>query len=505
MTDQDWRGEALPWERAPGAHESGAPARKEAAPTFAPPMDTAMESVFARDRQRMEQVTEPPPDRQPSPKRAEGDPVPTQMSAVFADDQHRVEAAAAETSDLDPATLFGSQPLFQPHPDQPETRRERRTRKATPKRVIAGAAAVLIVGAATATVAAHLGSDTERHGPAPTHRPVKIKMTRSTPPGWASTTSWTAPASIRSNVVVKDNTIAYLASSGSVVVLDGNGKLMSSSAPTQMGKGTTLGVATVAGRPVVVATGGGKALTWALTLTNPEESPTAVRVPAGAQVSWNGGGLLVSQGNKAWLPSSKSGLTAVQVPAGYSPIAATADETVVAAKPGAPWKLIRGRAKPTTVTPRKPVGIVGNMNPAWCSNGVLVAWGATKNPHWRIVAFYDVAKGTIKAQSRLATSDVNLGLDLTVNSNATLASAGPLLANLANGTTVTVPGWQSTSSDKYDLYGQATGGQVWSGSGRAKALSETAAIPWGSTSSDHAVVVDTDKSGKQLLAAVPRS
>lgn len=369
--------------------------------------------------------------------------------------------------------------------------------------MLMGAAAAIVLGGGGFAATQMMGGDST-NPQVSASTPAAYKLTMTPPQGVASTASWAKKSTIASNVAVRNKTVAYVAVSGSMVILDQDGKQLASSPPTGLTDKASVGVVTIGDKDVVVANGDGKALMWDVSSLTANGDPRDTGLPDGTTLSWNGGGVLAKNGAKMWVLAPDLTFKPVTLPSGLSAMAATANGDVVAGKAGQAWKLIPATGSAREVSPQKPSGLVGDMNAAWVSNGVLVAWGPTSSPNTRVVAFYDASTGQIKAQTKASTDVVNQGLKLTVNPQGTRASAGPILADLTKGTLVEVSGWDTFSSDAATLYGQANGqAQAWSGSGQPVALpSEGASIPWGSTANGRVIAVDVDGTGQQHIVSL---
>lgn len=441
---------------------------------------------------------------------------PTQFAALAADfdeDRRQLEDAGKQSEAVGHELLSSHvhEPTSQHHastPPHPVSVRSRMPLRAPSRRgaiIAACAVGVLAVGGVGA-MALSGGGDDAGSKPAAVTAAKPYEMRRATPPGWSSTAAWAHPASVGSSVAVRGNTIAYLATSGSMVILNEKGSQLASSPPTGLVKDAAVGIAQSDGSTFVVASQQDQTLVWDTKSLSPSGEAKKAKLPGNAVVTWNGGGALVTGGTDPGVLNADGSVRTVKALSGYTPIAATPEGDVVMARATSEWKIVGKDSKVRTVTPDKPQGLTGSMNPAWESNGVLVAWGATSDPKTRTMAFYDVGSGKIKAQTKVSTDVVNQGLKLTVNTEGTRASAGPVLANLENGTVTVVPGWENVSSDARTVYGQD--GSVfksWDG-GDAKdgaMLTENSAIPWGSTSNGNAIAVDDDSAGHQSIISLP--
>lgn len=332
-------------------------------------------------------------------------------------------------------------------------------------------------------------------------------VSRAVPPGWAQSTSWSTPADVASNLSVRNDYIAYLNSSGVLVVVDGKtGENILSSMPTGADPESARVIVTqVGGAPVVAVVQETSVMAWALDGDSPE--PKVNDIPSSASVSSGGTGIMMLANGETWRMNASLGMEKVEgLPEGNTSLGLTADGSVISGSPKGGWSINNGK-KSTAVKVEMAEGAAGKvMYPTRASKGFVVAWAPTSDRQTRAVGIYNAEDGTVIATTTMPTAQVNLGLPLVVSDGGKLASAGAWLIDLERGETEEVEGWGTTIGTSSDLYGKTSEGRfVWSGSGAPQAMPEDAAIPWGVTSDDKAIVISTDDEGSKVIAALNRA
>lgn len=392
---------------------------------------------------------------------------------------------------------------------KPQGQRSNRPRRGLPwKPVLAVVAIVTLIGGAFFGIQALIsGSNSSNPDPGSKSTPDYPPLTRPAPPGWTRDVAWRAEAALQSNVAVGHGHIAYLTTSGLLIVHDATtGETIYSSTPTGLSKNAEVAI-TSTPAPVIAAWDGEKLVAWSLNGKRVGKSVDNP-LPDGAAVTDNGGGVVAAApGNEAWALRADLHLHKVDLPANQVPLAMTGDGQIIAAPSTGRWSVINSKGKATPVRYALAATARGNaMYPAWSANGVVVAWAPTKDDQTRAVAFYDAITGKTLAEATLPTSQVNLGLPLSVTPDGNLAAAGPLLANLTTGKTTVVDDWATTIGTEGALYGKDSSDTryMWTGEPKGPAaLDSDTAIPWG-VHQDFAVVTDQGSSRGLLIAAIKR-
>lgn len=327
-------------------------------------------------------------------------------------------------------------------------------------------------------------------------------VSREVPPGWSQTAAWTSPADVASNLAVRNDYIAYLTSTGVLVVLDGeSGETVFSSTPTGANPDESRVVVTRIGEtPVAVVVQSDSLTSWALDQDSPEAKVNDI--PSSASVSSSGSGIMMNVNGETWRMNSSLGMEKVEgLPDGNTSLGMTEDGSIISGSPKGGWSINDG-AKSTAVKVEMAEGAEGEvMYPTRASKGIVVAWAPTSDKNTRAVGIYQ-ADGSLIATTPMATAQVNLGLPLTVTDGGRLASAGSWLIDLERGETEVVDGWATSIGTTTELYGKVSDEKVmWRGSGEPEAVADEAATPWG-VAAERAIIISTDEDGGKVIAAL---
>ena len=390
-------------------------------------------------------------------------------------------------------------------PRPAKVKRERRPRSSTPSKKVM-VPVVVIAGVALVGGLGFLGYDAlESRGDsgdtvAASQEP---EVSRDVPPGWSKTSAWSVPADVASNLAVRNDHIAYLNSSGVLVVIDGEtGESVFSSTPTGANPDESRVVVSQIGDvPVAVVVQADSVTAWALDQDSPEAKVNAI--PSSASVSSGGSGIMVNANGETWRMNSALGLEKVEgLPEGNTSLGMTDDGSIISGSPKGGWSINDGK-KSTAVKVEMAEGAEGKvMYPTRASKGIVVAWAPTADKKTRAVGIYNASEGTLIATTTMDTAQVNLGLPLVVTDGGRLASAGSWLIDLERGETEVVEGWGTSIGTTSELYGKVSGDKfVWRGSGKPQAVAGDAATPWGVTA-DHAIIISTDEEGGKVIAAL---
>lgn len=371
--------------------------------------------------------------------------------------------------------------------------------------VVIVTATALVAGAGYAGYNALNGSP-EPDAIAASSEPGTETVSRSAPPGWSQSVAWKTPADVASNLAVYGDHIAYLNTSGVLVVLDnGSGETVFSSTPTGADPGESrVALTQIEDAPVAAVIQEESVTAWALNGDAPE--PKVNSIPSSASVSAEGSGIMMISNDETWRMNSSLGLEKVEGLAKESTsLGMTSDGSIISGSPKGGWSINNG-AKSTEVTVEMVEGAEGEvMYPARASSGFVVAWAPTKDKNIRAVGLYNAQDGSAVATTTMPTTQVNLGLPLVVTNGGTLASAGTWLVDVERGETESVEGWSATIGTASELYGKTSEGMfVWRGSGAPEPVPDDAAIPWGATPEDKAVVISTDDNGGKVIAALDK-
>lgn len=401
-----------------------------------------------------------------------------------------------------------------PKPEKPaRQKRERPPRTKTQvnipwKKVLLPVGGLLIVGAlAGGGVVGYNALASSKQEPVATVASETPGVSRPVPTGWAQATAWTAPADVASNLAVRNDYVAYLNASGVLVVVDGKtGETLFSSTPTGADPAASrVIVAQIGETPVAAVVQKTSVTAWALNADSPE--PKVNDIPSSASVSTGGSGIMMIANGETWRMNATLGMEKVEgLPEGNSSLGTTADGSIISGSPKGGWSINDGKAS-TAVKVAMAQGAEGKvMYPARASKGIVVAWAPTSDRNTRAVGLYNAEDGSVLASTTMPTAQVNLGLPLVVTDGGKLASAGSWLVDLERGETEEVEGWGTTIGTASELYGKTSAGKfVWRGSGAPVSIPDDAAIPWGTTSQDKAVVISTDENGGKVIAALDKA
>lgn len=319
-------------------------------------------------------------------------------------------------------------------------------------------------------------------------------LSRPAPPGWQTTFTWSTdiPA-VTGTIAVGQNRVAFLDTRGTLHVLDADsGSSVFSTAANPVTTNAKPFIALAQDTPVAGVVDGPTLLMWPLDGASGAEA-RQISLALNARVYQHGGGLMVSTGKEHWVVTSAFTLAPVIIPADHVALGVTPDGLLLSAPPRGGWTVWSPNPStaPKVIHPEaNPPGTVGEVQVAWSSRGILVAWGNTSDPESRTVGLYEVASGRLLASETLPTATVQNGLPLTVSPGATYASAGPLLARLSDGDVRIVERWSTIMSDSKNLYGTRDGVKmVWSG-GEAAEMDPKAVVPWGVSERGYAIVLD---------------
>lgn len=331
-------------------------------------------------------------------------------------------------------------------------------------------------------------------------------VSRAVAPGWSQSTAWTTPADIASTLSVRDGYIAYLNTAGVLVVVDDkNGETLFSSTPTGADPAKARVVVTQVGDTPVAAVVQGTSITaWALNQDVP--APKTNDIPSSASVSSGGSGIMMIANGETWRMNAALGMEKVEgLPKGNTSLGMTTSGSIITGSPQGGWGVNDGKAT-KAVTVQMAEGADGKvMYPTRASKGIVVAWAPTTDKNTRAVGIYNADSGAVIATAQMPTAQVNLGLPLIVADGGKLASAGSWLIDLERGETENVEGWGTTIGTTSELHGKNAGGKlVWRGSGAPETVPEGAAIPWGISSNDKAIIISNDESGRKVIAALNR-
>lgn len=398
--------------------------------------------------------------------------------------------------------------------DKTRTPKPKKTRAPRPKgQVRASRKKVLVPLGAVAAVAVLVGGGflgygalTDDRGPEAAEASVTPGVSRAVPTGWSQATAWTSPADVASNLSVRNDYVAYLNTAGVLVVVDGKtGETIFSSTPTGADPADARVIVTQVGEaPVAVVVQETSVTAWALGDDIPE--PKVNDIPSSASVSSGGSGIMMIANGETWRMNSSLGMEKVEgLPEDNTSLGMTQDGSIISGSPKGGWSINDGK-KSAAVKVEMAEGAEGKvMYPARASKGIVVAWAPTSDRNTRAVGVYSAEDGTALATTTMPTAQVNLGLPLVVTDGGRLASAGSWLIDLERGETEEVEGWGTTIGTASELYGKTSEGKfVWRGSGAPEAIPEDAAVPWGTTSEDKAVVISTDENGGKVIAALDK-
>ena len=330
------------------------------------------------------------------------------------------------------------------------------------------------------------------------------EISREAPSGWEKTASWTSQADVASDLAVRNDYVAYLNTSGVLVVLDAkSGENVFSSTPTGADpEESQVAITQLNETPVVAVIENESVTAWALDEDTPE--PKSNDIPSSASVTSDGSGIMVNADGETWRISESLGLEKVEgLPKGNVSLGLTPEGDVISGSPKGGWGVNDGK-KTSKVKVEMAEGAEGKvMYPARAAKGIVIAWAPTSDKNTRAVGAYDAQEGSVIATTKMDTAQVNLGLPLTVADGGELASAGPWLIDLKRGETETVSGWGTSIGTSVGLYGKTADGKfVWRGSGEPEAVAQNAATPWGITPDGEAVIISTDADGKKVIAAL---
>lgn len=329
------------------------------------------------------------------------------------------------------------------------------------------------------------------------------EVSREVPPGWSKAAAWITPSDVASNLAVRNDHVAYLNSSGVLVVVDGeSGETVFSSTPTGANPDESRVVVTQIGDlPVAVVIQDESLTAWPLDQDNPEAKVN--EIPASASVSSGGSGVMITTSGETWRMNSSLGMEKVEgLPEDNTSLGMTTDGSIISGSPKGGWGINDGK-KNSTVKVEMAEGSKGKvMYPTRASKGIVVAWAPTADKSKRAVGVYNADSGSLIASTTMTTAQVNLGLPLVVTDGGKLASAGPWLIDLERGETETVEGWSTSIGTASELHGKTADGKfVWRGSGRPESVPDGAAIPWG-ISNERAIIISTDEGGERVIAAL---
>lgn len=257
-------------------------------------------------------------------------------------------------------------------------------------------------------------------------------------------------------------------------------------------------------RATVVIADGTNLMVWPLVGAEVNPQPALLAVPPSAKVSVGGGGFLVYAGNQVWNVTADYRLGPVTLPEKNVPFGVAPNGDLYAAPPAGGWSRILPGQDPVPIRPSAiPPGTVGEVFPAWLSNGYLVAWGASADPGRRTVGVYEAATGELIMSAEVTAEVVRSGIPFTVAADRSLGSAGPVLLNFTTRTATVVDGWSSIAVDSRNVYGTVNGEKrTWQGSGMSVAVDPKSAVPWGTSPKGLAVVVDRGADGKPVIGAL---
>ncbi|TDT34528.1 hypothetical protein ACF3NT_10880 [Naumannella halotolerans] len=341
---------------------------------------------------------------------------------------------------------------------------------------------------------------------APSAPPI-TDLSRPAPPGWQTTFEWYQEISPTSDLAVADNRVATINSNGALVVLNADsGQLVWASVPNAISPMARPLLAEVDGRLVagIHDQDQGKLYLVRLDDVEGEQSGrlTDRMLPRGATVTLTGGSLMVTAETGVWVVDGDLDLQSVEI-GDEVPMAATG-QTVVAGPWEGPWSLNSIADGRREVGPERPDGADGEPHPSYSARGVVVVWwNAAEDDSERVVSLHDAESGELLADTEISQQRLREMVYLSVSADRTLASAGPVLADLRTGNTAVEPGWSSISAvTSAVMYGATPGGDAaWDGR-RVGPLPPDTALPWGTSESGLAIVLDRTAGGSTLVGGL---
>lgn len=240
------------------------------------------------------------------------------------------------------------------------------------------------------------------------------EISREAPSGWAKTTSWTSQADVASNLAVRNDHVAYLNTSGVLVVLDAKtGENVFSSTPTGADpEEAQVAITQLNETPVAVVIDEESVTAWPLDADSPE--PKANDIPSSASVTSDGSGVMVNADSETWRISKSLGLEKAKgLPKGNVSLGLTPEGDIISGSPKGGWGINDGK-KTSKVKVEMAEGAKGKvMYPARASKGIVIAWAPTSDKNTRAVGAYNAQDGSVIATTKMDTAQVNLGLPLT--------------------------------------------------------------------------------------------
>lgn len=328
-------------------------------------------------------------------------------------------------------------------------------------------------------------------------------LNRPAPPGWTSEVAWSHEVGSTPALVAMANRVAFIEDGRLVVLEADSGALEFRSPALRMSPNASPIVTKVSGRSVVGVQDGAMLTLWRMPSPN-GSAGTQVQLPLNARVFGQMGGLLFTSGTQAWRLNSDLELDEVTIPPDHVSLGVTGESELLTAPEEGEWTFTDTSGEQRVVKANgKPAGTEGEMKVAWASRGVIVAWGAMRDPSRRTVGFYESDNGELLAEGRLSAQQVADGMPLTVSEHGANASAGPLLADLRTGDVEVVPGWSTVMSNSSGLFGTVNGTrQFWSSESGTTELEPGTGVPWGVSNSGLAIVLDPLPSGGFALVGL---
>lgn len=327
---------------------------------------------------------------------------------------------------------------------------------------------------------------------------------RPAPPGWSTEMAWYREVSSAPPVItVSSNRVAFV-EDGKLTVLDADsGSTTFRSRSLQLSPNAQPVVTRAEDQTTVGVLDGSTLLLWQLPAPD-GAAGRRISLPLNARLYSQNGGLLVIAGDKRWRVDAELELAPLQVHDGHVPLGVTASGDLISAPETSSWTFTSVEGTPRTVrVDRKPRETKGDMNIAWSSRGVVLAWGEAADPGRRTVGFYDAVDGKLLAEGTLSAQQVADGLPLTASEEARYASAGPMLADLETGKVAVIPGWSTVMSNQAGLYGNVNGSrQFWTSAEGSVEIEPGAGIPWGLAASGLAIVMDTEDDGAFVIGGL---
>ncbi|GAA3735197.1 hypothetical protein HDA32_003959 [Spinactinospora alkalitolerans] len=235
--------------------------------------------------------------------------------------------------------------------------------------------------------------------------------------------------------------------------------------------------------------------------------PERFDLPDDAEVSFAGTGPLVTAGDDAFVPSfaassedsaeaaaspggfSEGELVRVEPPGGTGAMLADGGEVLAASADG-PWAWAGGEEEPREVEADRPEGAEEVDRVLTASAGyVIVRWSADDEDR-TVLAVHDAGDGSVTASAAIAPDELE---DARWVDGDRTAAYGPLLVDLADGTTDVLSGFIPVNAAGDTLYGELDGAPVAVGAdGEPVELEEDTARPWGLLDGRAVVVADDD-------------